>query len=190
MASLPITVLVVVAAFIVAAGVGWWLSWTAGRLDRLHLRCETARAALETQLSRRAAVAGELATSGLTDPASALLLLDAAQAARDAASRSRQEGSTKVGDMAWEAESDLTAVVAVVLAAVQPSPPEAEPVVAELRDACNKVQLARRIHNDIVAATLALRSRRRVRWFRLAGGAAAPQMIAFDDRLPDATDLS
>ena len=46
---------------LVAAGVllvlGWYLSYSAGRLDRLHHRVETSRAALDAQLARRAAAA-------------------------------------------------------------------------------------------------------------------------------------
>ena len=38
-----------------------------------------------------------------------------------------------------------------------------------------KVELARRFHNDVVVSARALRSRRRVRWLRLAGRAAELQ---------------
>jgi hypothetical protein len=34
---------------------GWYLSYSAARLDRLHHRVETTRAALDAQLARRAA---------------------------------------------------------------------------------------------------------------------------------------
>jgi hypothetical protein len=37
------------------------------------------------------------------------------------------------------------------------------------------VVIARRVYNDAVRDTLALRSRRMVRWLRLAGTAAAPR---------------
>ena len=39
---------------------GWYLSYSAARLDRLHHRVETTRAALDAQLARRAAAAVEL----------------------------------------------------------------------------------------------------------------------------------
>ena len=47
-------------------------------------------------------------------------------------------------------------------------------LIAELADAEARVVLARRFHNDAVRDTLALRERRLVRWFRLAGTAALP----------------
>ncbi|NUT51270.1 MAG: NUDIX domain-containing protein, partial [Saccharothrix sp.] len=45
---------------------------------------------------------------------------------------------------------------------------------AELSDAEQRVVLARRVHNDAVRDTLALRRRRSVRWLRLAGTAPTP----------------
>ena len=50
-------ILIVVAAILV----GVYVSWRAGRLDRLHARVEAARAALDAALVRRSAVALELA---------------------------------------------------------------------------------------------------------------------------------
>jgi hypothetical protein len=177
-------------------GVGWvliaalaltmaaWCSWTATRLDRLHLRCEATGAALRAHLLQRSAAAVELASGGLSDPASALLLLDAAHAAREAEGAT-QPGShdadeTPVQTSAWLAESDLTQA----LHAVELPSADAEPLVAELREAARRASMARRIYNDLVATTSALHSRRRVRWFRLAGHAVPPGMADFDDRVP------
>lgn len=151
-----------------------WCSWTATRLDRMHLRYEAARAALRADLLQRSAVAVELAAGGLSDPASALVLLDAAHAARES------EGAEEVAEAAWMQESDLTRA----LHAVELPGPELEPLVGELRTAARRASMARRICNDLVATTLALRKRRRVRWFRLAGRAQPPAMVDFDDRVP------
>ena len=74
------TILVVAAVAIV----GVYVSWRAGRLDRLHARLEAARAALDAALVRRSSVALELASSGLLDPATSLLLAGAAHDARSA----------------------------------------------------------------------------------------------------------
>ena len=63
---------------ILLAGVYLWL--TANRLDRLHARVEGSRSALDAQLVRRSSVALELATSQLLDPATSLLLTEAAHA--------------------------------------------------------------------------------------------------------------
>src|SRR5581483_10721875 len=57
-----------------------YVSWRAGRIDRLHARVDMARAALDATLLRRASVALELATSGLLDPATSLLLASAVHA--------------------------------------------------------------------------------------------------------------
>ena len=70
MSPLTVTIVVVAAAILI----GVYVSWRAGRLDRLHTRVETARASLEAALLRRSAVALELAACGLLDPATSLLL--------------------------------------------------------------------------------------------------------------------
>ena len=49
--------------------------------------------------------------------------------------------------------------------------PRVAPLVDELARDCARVELARRFHNDVVVSARALRSRRRVRWLRLAGHA-------------------
>jgi hypothetical protein len=158
----PALTLVVLA--VAGVVIALWLSWTAGRLDRMHVRCEGAAAALDAALAERRALVVEVAAHPSTDPASAVLLLDAATAGRS-----------------FQHESDLSAV----LRAVRPDVP-ADALWDAITEAGQRVRLARRIHNDLVATTLALRGRRRVRWFRLAGHAPAPPMIAFDDRTDDA----
>lgn len=158
-----------VALVVVAVLLAFWFSWTAGRLDRMHLRVEAAEASLRAQLHRRASVAMELAGGGLGDPASALLLMETSRSARET------EGE---GAEHWLAESELTAA----LFALDLPPPSAEPLVEELVDSARKASMARRIHNDLVATTRQLHARRRVRWFHLAGHAVPPAMIEFDDR--------
>ncbi|WP_344214966.1 hypothetical protein [Kribbella sancticallisti] len=142
---------------------GAYCGWTAGRLDRLHHRVKTARAVLDTELARRSALVAELAGSGVLDPASSLLLLDAAHRAR-----------TANGDEREQAESVLTRAVGATSA-------EVEPWAAELGTAMRRVQLARRFHNDIVVSTRNLRRRRLVTWFRLAGHAPMPSTIELED---------
>ena len=53
--------------------------------------------------------------------------------------------------------------------------PELAPLAEELSDATQRVMLARRVHNDAVRDTKALRARRQVRWLRLAGTAPMPE---------------
>ena len=65
----------------------WWLWVAASRLDRLHRKVGTSRAVLDAQLVRRATVAAELATSGLLDPVSSVLVGEAAWAALSTGAR-------------------------------------------------------------------------------------------------------
>jgi hypothetical protein len=170
----PVLLLVVVAAL------GLWLSWTANRLDRMHHRLDVARASLATQLLHRSSTALELATSGALDPARSLLLVDAAHHAR----------AVDPDDME-SAESDLSRALRAVFADTDEvralrEAPDVAPLLDELAGDCRKVELARRFHNDVVGSTRMLRSRRRVRWLRLAGRAAEPATVDLDDGPPPA----
>lgn len=125
----------------------------ANRLDRLHVRTDAAKAALFAALERRAVVARAAAVL-LDDQA---LLATAARA--ETAAASEREA----------AENDLGKLLGDLPVERLPGP-----LRAELTDAEQRVMLARRVHNDAVRDTLALRSRRLVRWLRLAGTAPVP----------------
>ncbi|MGQ0842685.1 MAG: hypothetical protein ACT4QF_00985 [Sporichthyaceae bacterium] len=162
-----------------AALVGFYLSWTAGRLDRLHNRIESARSALDAQLVRRSAVAMELATCGLLDPAAALLIADAAHEAREAADPEREQ-----------AESDLSRALRAALdqqgqAQELRADRAGEALLVELDASAHRVVMARRFHNDAVRATRAVRRKRHVRYLRLAGHAPEPVTFECDDVPPD-----
>lgn len=170
-------VIVIVA---VAVLVGVYVSWRAGRLDRLHARVDAARAALDAALVRRSSVALELAACGLLDPATSLLL---AGVAHDARAAGGPDGSA-----AELAESDLTRALRAALG--QPGFATAliargsgDELLAELEAAAHQVFLARKFYNDAVAATLDARRRWLVRVLRLAGGAALPEFFEIDDSL-------
>ena len=170
----------VVLAVLVLMALGLWLTWTANRLDRLHHRIDVARATLDGQLMRRSGATLELASSEVLDPPSRLLLLDAASRARGA----ERDGFEM-------AESDLSEALRAVFAATEAvaelrRDPDVAPLVQELGQDCVRVELARRFHNDAVVAARALRSRRRVRWLRLAGHAAELQTVDLDDVPPPA----
>ena len=47
---------------------GFYVSWRASRLDRLHNRTEATRTALDLALVRRASAAAELASAGYLSP--------------------------------------------------------------------------------------------------------------------------
>jgi hypothetical protein len=157
---------------------GMYLSWTAGRLDRLHARIDAARAALDAQLVRRASVTLELATSGRLDPAASLLLYQASHVARQAEDEHREV-----------AESELSLALRAVFADPEQAEallaaPGGEEAVKDLTAAVRRVPMARRFHNDAVRAARAVREHRLVRYFRLAGKAPFPMAFEMDDAPP------
>ncbi|MFB6617622.1 MULTISPECIES: hypothetical protein [unclassified Streptomyces] len=158
--------------------VGVYLSWTAGRLDRLHSRMDASRAALDAQLVRRASVVLEVATSGALDPASSLVLYEAAHAARQAEEENREVAESELSQALRAVFSDADQVE--VLKAAPGGVEAAEDLAAAVR----RVPMARRFHNDAVRAARALRRHRKVRWFRLAGHAPFPLAFEMDDEPP------
>jgi hypothetical protein len=165
-------ILIAVAAVLV----GVYVSWRAGRLDRLHKRTETARAALDAALVRRSSVALELAACGVLDPATSLLLAGAAHDAR-AAQPARELP-----------ESDLTRALRAVFSqpdfrASLTGLESAQELLTELEGAAHQVFLARKFYNDAVAVTQAARRRWLARVLRLAGNAAWPEFFEIDDSL-------
>jgi hypothetical protein len=160
-----------------------YLRSVAGRLDRLHVRLEAAEAALDAQLLRRTAAANEVAHSGLVDPATAVLLADAAYNAQGAGKDDRpgRESAESALSFALRAAFDEEEVAELS------SSPNGRHLIDEVRQAGDRVPLARRFHNDAVSATLRLRRRRLVRWFRLAGTAEWPRAFEIDDAPPTLT---
>ena len=70
-----------------------WAIWVeASRIDRLHRKVAASYAMLEMQLVRRATAAVELASTGVLDPVSSVLVADAAFAALDAGGASGAAG--------------------------------------------------------------------------------------------------
>src|SRR5579875_4152711 len=96
---MTITDIVIIVAVLLFLGV--YVSWRAGRLDRMHTRLEAARAALDVTLVRRSSVVLELASSGFLDPATSMLLAGSAHEARGGEHAGR-------GRPRELAESDLT----------------------------------------------------------------------------------
>jgi hypothetical protein len=154
-----------------------YVSWRAGRIDRLHARVEMARAALDVALLRRSSVAMELATSGLLDPATSLLLAAAVHATRVRTERPR--------DLA---ESDLTRALRAAFSQPDFRPSlsgkdGADELLAEVEESAHQVFLARKFYNDLVAVTREARRRPLARVLRLAGKAPAPEFFEMDDSL-------
>ncbi|GAB3488050.1 hypothetical protein [Nocardiopsis coralliicola] len=148
----------------------FYASWRATRLDRLHTRVETARAALEAALNRRAAVVLELSADRALEPASAVLLADAAGAAY------------RAGEDRELAESRLSAALRTVLEHAGAQLPAA--VHAEVSAAAKDVLIARSFYNDAAAQTRQARAARLVRLLRLVGRAPLPAFFEMDDEPP------
>ncbi|MEJ6548344.1 MULTISPECIES: hypothetical protein [unclassified Corynebacterium] len=144
---IPVWALLLVIALAVAALVGLWLSLTASRLNRLHIRTDAARLSLEGALQARSAVVAairpELVRSAGRTTAVALKAsdMDARSDAENVLLRQLRDG-------------DL-----------------ANPAFVE---ASVKVDIAARFYNDAVGDTRDLRKRPVVRVFRLAGSAPLP----------------
>ena len=168
----PLTITIIIVAAAILAGV--YVSWRAGRLDRLHARVETARAALDAALVRRSSVALELAACGLLDPATSLLIAGAAHDARAG------------GELNELAESDLTRALRAALGqpgfrAALAELGRGDELLAELEAAAHQVFLARKFYNNAVAVTRDARRRWLVRVLGLAGGAPLPEFFEIDD---------
>jgi hypothetical protein len=170
--------------------VAWYLTFSATRLDRLHARVEGARSALDAQLVRRASVTLQLAASGRLDPATSLLLADAAHEAREAdIEGSAADGAAGEGVTREQAESDLTGALRAAFADPElvedlRADPVGRDLLRELAAAGLRVQLARRFHNDVVRSARVVRRKRVVRYLRLAGHAPWPQTFEMSDTPP------
>ena len=166
---------IVVLILLVIVLFGFYISWRASRLDRLHNRTEGARTALDLAMVRRSAAAYELASAGLLDPATSLLLTDAARRAKEAKPAER--------DLA---ESDLTRALRATLG--QPGfrssldgTSGAAELVEEVEAAAHQVFIARKFYNDVAARTIEARRRPLARVFRLSGTAQQPEFFEMDD---------
>jgi hypothetical protein len=177
---------------------GWYLSYLAARLDRLHHRVESSRVALQARLAARASIAREagrlLDAPDLVTAASRALggPPDGRPEPGDGPRRRAGERPGSEPPVDEVAESELTRCLHRALAGRpaatdpdRPSGPAVAEVLDELLVAGDRVQLARRFHNDAVAHTQRMRRKRVVRWARLAGRAAMPQMVEMDDSRPN-----
>jgi len=176
-----LTLIILIVFVVMISGV--YISWRAGRLDRLHNRVETARTALDLALVRRSSAAYELATSGLLDPATSLLLADAVRRAKDADAAER--------DLA---ESDLTRALRAAFGqpgfrAELDGKEGAKELVGDVEAAAHQVYIARKFYNDVAARTIDARRRPLARVFRLSGNAPPPEFFEMEDSLADGDSL-
>jgi hypothetical protein len=138
-----------------------YATWTAKRLDRLHRRLDAAVAALDAQLRQRAGSAETFAAQHRLAPLASVARATAAVGGlghdREAVENDLSRALQTVGDEADETLVDVT----------------------------TKTSFARRFHNDAVRDVLEVRTRRIVRWFRLAGHAPLPAYFEIDDTTLD-----
>ena len=158
----------------------WYLSHQAGRLDRLHHRIELANITLDGHLNRRAGIAAELVSMNFLDPASEALVM---QSAHDVLAGEDLPSVSRLSD-----ESELTEALADALedpfdVAEFRKDPAINQLLDELIAVSNRIVLAKRFYADAVRDCSALREQNIVRLFRLAGHAAKPVPIDFDDRI-------
>lgn len=166
------TVLVLALIAAVVAALALWAYSTANRLDRLHVRSDQSWAALEAALARRAVVARAVALA-IAGPVSDAAATDQARRLSALADRAERAGRAERETV----ENQLgTALAAVDIEGLRPQ------LVAELADAEARVLIARRFHNDAVRDTLALRTRRPVRWLHLGGTAPLPTYFEIPER--------
>jgi hypothetical protein len=150
---------------IVAVGLVWRITWLATRVHRATLRAERTWSVLDTALIGRAQRAAELVMMPGIDPATALLVLDAAAAALEPELR---QGERE------RAESDLSHALDVVDSMLHENP-------SELDAERMRASMYRRLHNDAVATALLLRRRHTVRILRLAGRSVEPRPFEMAD---------
>lgn len=185
----------IVLVVLVVAGLVVWLAWiSASRLDRLHRKVVASRIALQAQLGRRAGAAIDLASSGLLDPAGAVLVADAAFAVVDEVDPPAEPGAELallgLGPERERAESELSATLRSALgddealAELRGTHDGAE-LVGQLGAAWYRAQLARRFHNEAVAQARRARRTWYVRLLRLSGHAALPRTVELDDQMPE-----
>jgi hypothetical protein len=161
----------IVPALVTLLAFPWYLSYTAGRLDRLHHRVETSWASLDALLQQRAALALELTHRPEIDPAVAMVLVQSAYLAQEADISERsdaEEGLATTLALLYETEEFHT---------------ENPDLSERMSNVTKKIELAVRMHAEAVERTQQHRSRLIVRLFRLAGKAPLPVIYPFETRV-------
>lgn len=154
--TLAVTVVAVVALL------ACWVTWLAGRLDRLTQRCEAAWLTLDAQLVRRAAGAQAYALAAGDDELAAATAAALAPPVRVGPDRERLENQVS------------RALRAAVV-------PDNDPLADELAAAAGRLALARAFHNDAVRDLRTLRGHPAVRLLRLGRARPQPSFFEFDD---------
>jgi len=166
---------IVIALVIVAI----YLSQMAGRLDRLHIRVDNSRRALQDQLLRRASEAAELAAlPGATAPELAVAFDTYAHVVRrDEQINPEIEEAITEGLKKALPDAQTIATIAGVLGGSD--------ILDELQGTCRKVEYAKTFHDDAVRQCQTMRRKPIVKILRLWGTAAWPERLECDLTQPD-----
>jgi type III secretory pathway component EscV len=156
-----------------------YLSNVAGRLDRLHLKVENARHALDRQLALRTSICKEIIKLTVLDEK---LINELENALKE----SIQEESLEIHTLQeWEIESRVSRALNNIF--------DDEKIVKSINDqkllieiaaAIRRVSYALTFYNDAAKSAIKVRKRWTVRFFRLFGRASMPQVISFQVQIP------
>jgi len=156
-----------------------YLSNVAGRLDRLHLKVENARHALDRQLALRTSICKEIIKLPEINKE---LLSELENALRE----SIKEESLEVHTVQeWEIESRVSIALNNIFddeSAVKNI--EDKKLLTEIAAAIRRVAYALTFYNDAAKSAIKVRKRWTVRFFRLFGRATMPQIISFQVQIP------
>jgi hypothetical protein len=172
-----------VIAIVAIALAVWFLSYQAGRLDRLHHRIEVTELALHGQLVRRGGIVAELAAVPGIDPALCVLWGQAAHEVlilQDLYSLQRTH-----------VEDELTNILVMTMDEPEEvneirSNQHASALLDELLQVSERIKMSQQFHTDAVRDCLEIREQFLVKFFRLAGRAKLPVPVDLDVQIPPA----
>lgn len=144
---------------VVLAALAVWVTWTAGRIDRLGARCEAAWQSLDAALVRRSAVLRDVLEEHPEHP-------------------EHREPGGKAVHRAFAAGREERAAAENVVSGVIARLPETGEALSE---ACTRVRVARTFYNDAVRASAALRAQRVPRILGLGRSTPVPPYFDIDD---------
>ena len=162
-----------IAAVVLLVCAGIFATLQARKLDSLHKRIDQMQHNLDRALLQRAACALGIARAGILDPASSILLEEAALEALHASRVGRGSSQRAV------VESNLSQVIT----ATADRQTLGKNLFAELQAADSSVQIAMKIHNGAVVRVRQIRSGAIIRLLHLAGGAPLPETIDIGEGL-------
>ena len=156
-----------------------YLSNVAGRLDRLHLKVENARQALDRQLALRTSICKEIIKLTVLDKK---FINELESALKDSIQEESLEIHTK---QEWEIESRVSLALINIFDDENISKiVNDQELLSEIAAAIRRVSYALTFYNDAAKSAIKVRKRWTVRFFRLFGRAAMPEIISFQVQIP------